>query len=481
MTDVTPSAESRDPSMKRRTAVSPKSASHAERAERHAENAVSVGDLGAAAIQRLTERLKAALLGAHLEQPVVVYKPPLTGVLIWIDSLDPSLILENRPARAFFTVYNGTPDTQPLGYVSASMQPLHSIDAIDGDTTFQLPQLQPLEMVGGVISFTAARSDRQNILTLNYYQFGPIVGELPSQSLIATDSREFDIGARYSIRPNRISIGATASLDDDSLFMGFSGQCGDVTDDESVSLGDHSEGVVLSLKGLGPIDSIPGVSPTSVISYLVVNNGHSDAPAKILDDISDVSAAFVTVVATVLYGAAGFALGGALSAAVDALTHLFNDNAWADCDCLLINDTHTISSQQLYDSTFDAADLITSSQAWDQQDWPSPCYGNHWRYRLGWEILRQRSPLEIATVTPNYSSIPLSEPLSLVGGDAVAGPFGRTGWEWDVVAGRGRVDENGGFEAPSVSDSLLNYAVIRARHILNGEQRSVGHAIVQFG
>jgi hypothetical protein len=487
MAEVTPSSKMQGSPTRRRATARRESASRTrptaqadEHAEEQAEDAISASDLATAATKQLVETLKTVLLSFHFEQPGIVFNPAATGVVMWIDSLAPSLILENRPARAFFTIYNGTPDTQPIGFVGASIQPLHSINPLGGDTTFQIPKLQPLEMVSGVVSFTAPRSDLKNVLTLSYYQFGPIVAEFPSTILIASASQDFDIGARYVIKPNQISISATASLDDDTLFMGFSGRCGDVTDDESKSLGDHSEGVSLSFKGLGPIDSIPGISPTAVIYYTVINNGHSDAPAKILDDISDVCAGIVTAVATILYGPAIGAAAGAISEAIDALTKLFNDNVFKSCDCQLISDSHTISSQQLYDSTFDAADLTTSSQVWDQQDGPSPCFDNHWRYRLAWEIIRQRSPLEVATVTPRYSSIPLSQELSLVGADTIAGPLGRTGWEWDVVAGTGKVDENGRFKAPSVSDPPSNYAVVRARHVLNGEQKSVGYAIVQF-
>jgi hypothetical protein len=442
------------------------------------ESDIAAKEALAVFIDGITRRIRAQH-GAV--QAIGVAKPPWTGLGLSVDGLDPSPIVENRPALAYFTIYNGTFDEQPAGSVSAEILPLHGINPLSGSTTFSVPKMKPFDIVCGVISFVAPRSDTGNTLRLKYSVPGPLVAEFPTENVLATVDHKFAIAGRYRLLANQISISDTASRHEDTLYMALSGVCGTAMSNEHAFLGDHNNGTfALEFTGLGPFDSVPGVSPPAVINYLLINNGHSDDADKILNDISDASAAAVTLVATILYGPAVGAAAGLVSTAIDALMHVFHDNLFKDCDCQLINNSQALTSQDLYDKTFDNADLRTSFQAWDSQDGTSPC--DHWRYKVGWEVVRLRAPSDVAWLSPAYASVPFSAVVGLTASDSTPGPLGRIGWEWDVVAGSGRVDESGQFKAPD-APQLCNYGVVRARRLgsQDREVKSTGYSIVQFG
>jgi hypothetical protein len=429
------------------------------------------------------------------------------AVWIGIRRVQPDVIVENRPAWVEFMLYNGT-DQTCSGGVALSISPLHSITDVSGNWEYPVPELQPGETLTGVIAFTAPRADRNNVAKVAFIQPVSLGREDTEYVELASNTRTFDIAARYSLAVDQIRIKHTASFREDSVVLSVAGSVGDQQiPPQSKALGNHNDGYISVDLGVGPFDSINGVSPDARLCYCVANMGYSSDEKRAdeaLNIISDLSAAISTLVMTLEFGAVE--LWAAISAAVDTLMHYVHDTLLADCDTVTALGWHELTSQELYDDTYDDSDR---KEQWYPNDPDSfnkkagqllpdnnlsqevsTKLGGGCRdssYEVRWKIVRHRQPAEVASL---YIEPGFQTPIRLGYGErtrleVIVPPGTDVEWQWETVAGQKVADQRGDVVAPSApsSSSALrqDYAVVRGRGLVNGVEQFWGVFFLLFG
>ncbi len=419
---------------------------------------------------RATDRVVELIRTTRLGEDAVAKLLAAVGIYLTIDRLDPILIVENRPTRVYFTLWNNTA-APTTGAVRGLIQPAKSIAGYDADFEFEVKNLAPHQTTCGVLTFKAPRCDRSNVVTLTYWTPGQVVKgvEFPADVLQGQNSMQFDVAARYSLTADKVTIWDTASFHNDTLYMVVNGVYGDMTSAEKQFLGDHNNGTfAVPFAGIGPFDSIPDVSKDVAIAWNLINQGHGAPVDKILDAFSDIGAAVATAIAGPVYAP--------ISVAVDALHHLIIDYLGQDCDCIVDMGSQKFTSKQLYDETFDPNDQKSETMDWkrDHEQY-GPCRTSD--YNVRWHLTRYRKPWEVAAMKPDHISLAYGQQASFL--PTIAGQGQNVVWEWDIVDGEGKVNNTGLFQVPA-SKGLCPYAVIHATGLVDGAPVYTGYAVVLF-
>lgn len=418
-------------------------------------------------------------------------KDTAEGMHISIDgiattSIDNSLekvIVENRPARVYFTVWNNT-QVSANGYVLAEVQPTKSFNAYGGDYSFPVKNLAPGKMISGVIAFKAPHSDKNNTVIASYYNSGT-GGEFPP--VAARASMQFDVAAKYSLSVTGIHIYDIAAQRNDTVFLSLSTFVNGATKTEQKFLGDYgnNDDVLVrpeDFKGTNTFNSIPGVSPNVSMTYIVANWGHSEGDENTknaLGYVSDAGGAIATAVGSFFISPAAAVIA---SEAANALHHLVIDTIFADKDRLVAFDTVLYNSQQLYDLTFDPDDRITDHSESEEfilrdnqriSNWPNWLGDNSdSHYRVDWKITRYRNPKEDASA--NYIELDYGANTTI---KYNTGTSQKVSWQWSVE-GDGSIDNHGNYQAPPRTQDAALHDVVYGRGLVNGIPTYSGFTVI---
>jgi hypothetical protein len=265
---------------------------------------------------------------------------------------------------------------------------------------------------------------------------------------------------------------------------------------QTAALGNHNDGsIAVRLPGVGPFDSIDGVSSDAVLVYVVANAGHSsgeDTARDTLNMISRISAAVATAVMTIVFGAAEVWAG--ISLAVDQLMEYFHNELFADCDTITAFGIETRTSQQLYDDTYDPLDQRTESAPFEEEfdkkkgDKLLDMFGGGCqdsKYRVRWKVVRHRQPDEVLSL---HTEPGFLQPIRLGYDAGTRLPFvapSNVVVQWTDAGGvPNRVDQLGNVRTPltpSPSTVRTEYVVARARGLVDGNERYWGVAFILFG
>ena len=422
-----------------------------------------------------------------------LYKIPFTilpaGFYLTLDNLSSDLIIENRPYRVYFTLWNHT-GAATTGIIKASVQPLKSLSPYEGNFDFEVTDLQPGQSIGGVITFNAPESvpvtDGRNTITVTYYVPEQRPADLPDNVEwfgvnidVAHDSLDFDVAGRYTLTVDRITIFDTASYHNDTVLVAINSAEGGQPTGTIGYLGDHDNGTFpVGIAELGPYDSVPDLSQDVSLAWLIANYGYSSEQEtldKVLDIMSDIGAAVATIILGGVYAP--------LSAAADALNHLINDTLLADCDTVVALDAKIFSSRDLYDLTYDPTGVLSTSSAWVRAkkkagDQLTSWLGKGCRdsdYNIEWRITRYRQPVEVASIfSEDGIKIGYGETIHIgyITREAVT-------WEWQLQ-GDGHCDDFGNYIAPA-QPGIYNYAVMIGTGLVDGVPKYSGFTVIFFG
>jgi hypothetical protein len=134
------------------------------------------------------------------------------------------------------------------------------------------------------------------------------------------------------------------------------------------------------------------------------------------------------------------------------------------------------TSHELYDQTFDPNDMKAEAIDWKRDHWQyGPCRTSD--YNVRWHLMRYRQPYEVPAMKPEHVALAYGETTGIVA--VLANKGVNPVWEWDIVDGDGKVDNNGNFKAPMLV-GLCPYAVVRATGLVNGIPTYRGYTVVAF-
>ncbi len=307
-------------------------------------------------VRREKTRHASQMLGAN----ILLLRQPL----IWIKSIGPDSLVENRPAWVEFSIWN-LAESYTNVFVRARIEPRQSVTSYAGTFEFPVSNLDHGQSLDGAISFQLPRADFKNTITVELCKWRDLQEgeEIPQLIVLASDKSEFDVAGRFSIHMQGIWIRETASHHEDTVFVSLNGQFENTSWGDAASIGDHNNteshgGLQPKVMPVGPFDMIPGSSRSIAISCVIANAGHTSSEEdakKALKVVSVTGATVATVVMSIIFPV-GAGVWAGLSAAVNELHTAIIDWALADCDTVVLNDGILINEQDLFLFTFDTND-----------------------------------------------------------------------------------------------------------------------------
>ena len=318
---------------------------------------------GSDQLRTVTKRERLAYLSRRLLASVTDYKP-LPALVLMPIRIAPDVLVENRPAWVEFYLWNRAAAPITDAFVRVRIDAKHSIHDYPGMFEFPIRSLATEQTVLGAVSFTLPRADLGNKLTLELCRWGeiPAGGEFGSIEILASAELEFDVAARFSVGWQGIHIRDTASIDDDTLFVSFTGRVGEQLWQDTASLGDVDNtgrgGIPPKVLPVGPFDMLPGSGGAVAFGCVIANMGHTSAEEdakNALKVVSHIGAVTATTIMSILFpfGAGVWAL---LSQGADELHQAIINWALAICDTVVLNDGRLISEQEMFLATFDPKD-----------------------------------------------------------------------------------------------------------------------------
>jgi hypothetical protein len=413
----------------------------------------------AAHLKRVEKVARDTYLGSRAALAASTFRA-LPSIMIIPMRVAPDTLVENRPAWVEFYLWNLKAAKVVNAFVRVRVEPRHSIDDYPGLFEFPVRELALSQTIFGAVSFTLPRADLGNKLTLELCQWGeiPAGGEFAPLNVLATAEIEFDVAARFSVSWNSIHIRDTASIDDDTLFVSFTGGVGDRTWNDTAQLGDHDNtgrgGISPQVLAVGPFDILPGSGSGVAFSCVIANAGHTseeEDAKKALLVVSHVGAVTATVIMSIIFPI-GAAVWAALSEGADQLHQAIINWALADCDTVVMNEGRLITEQELFLATFDPMDQKAEAHlaAWIIHtvkkagqviaDWlGGGCRDSD--YTAGISVMRHRIPEMIHTIGVDGAQLSPDQRagFGLVGAGLIV--------QYDVE-GAGKVSVDGVYEAP---------------------------------